>query len=85
MKPKSPYQTKQDIPLHCFSNKECTQTPSPELRKYLRYMLDTHPNDLEYLWRYTQQYTAHGGCYKMVFAAWLKKLTTDLTKQEQEK
>lgn len=79
---KSPYKTTQDIPLHCFSNKECTYTPSKELREYLRYMLTFHPNDLEYLWRYTQQYTNHGGCYVMTFDHWKNKLSKDLDKQE---
>jgi hypothetical protein len=78
----SPYKDIKDIPLHCFSNKECTYTPSPELRQYLRYMLDNHPNDLEYLWRYCQQYTNYGGCYVMTFDHWKTKLSKDLTKQE---
>lgn len=78
----SPYKTIKDIPLHVFSNKECTKTPSPELRQYLRYMLANHPNDLEYLWRSTQQYVKHGGCYLMTWDKWLDKLTKDLDKQE---
>jgi len=78
----SPYKTIQDIPLHVFSNKECTKTPSPELRQYLRYMLTNHPLDLEYLWRSTQQYVKHGGCYLMTWDKWLDKLTKDLDKQE---
>lgn len=76
------YKTVDSIPLHCFSNKECTKTPSPELRKYLRWMLANHPNDLEYLWRYTQQFTEFGGCYVMTFDRWIDKLTKDLDKQE---
>ena len=78
----SPYKAVKDIPLHCFSNKECTITPSPELREYLRYMVENHPQDLEYLWRYTQQYVRHGGCYLMSWDKWLDKLTKDLKKQE---
>lgn len=72
------YKEIKNIPLHCFSNKECTKTPSPELKEYLSYMLTNHPNDLEYVWRYTQQYVAHGGCYALTFDKWLLKLTKDL-------
>lgn len=77
------YKKLEDIPLHIFSNKECTKSPSPELRKYLKYMLDKHPNDLDYLWRYTQQYTKHGGCYYISFTKWLTKLNKDLKEQEE--
>lgn len=81
----SKYKTIEDIPLHCFSNKECTRTPSPELREYLSYMVANHPEDLEYLWRSTQQYVNHGGCYVMAWSVWLNKLTKDLKKQEEGK
>jgi len=77
------YEKVTDIPLHVFNNKECTKTPSPKLREYLNYMLTNHPNDLDYLWRYTQQYVKHGGCYYISFKDWLNKLTKDLTKQEE--
>lgn len=76
------YKEIKDIPLHVFSNKECTMTPSIELRTYLNFMQENHPNDLDYLWRYTQQYTKHGGCYYLTFANWLHKLRQDLKKQE---
>lgn len=76
------YKKKEDIPLHVFSNKECTRTPSKPLREYLKWMLENHPNDLEYLWRHTQQYTNYGGCYIMGFDFWLNKLGKDLVKQE---
>lgn len=75
------YRKLEDIPLHVFSNKECTRSPSPELKKYLRYMHTNHPHDLEYLWRFTQAYTSYGGCYILAFSAWLSKLDNDLTKQ----
>lgn len=75
------YRKLADIPLHCFSNKEATLTPSTELRKYLRYMLDNHPYDLEYLWRHTQQYVNYGGCYAMTFEHWRNKLDKDLNKE----
>lgn len=78
------YLSIEDVPLHCFSNKECTITPSPELRHYLRWMHDNHPNDLEYLWRYTQQFLKFGGCYVMTFDFWLNKLNNDLKKQENQ-
>lgn len=76
------YTTTDDIPIHCFSNKECTKTPNPDLIKYLRYMAKNHPNDLEYLWRYTQQYTQYGGMYILQFEKWLEKLNRDLNKQD---
>lgn len=78
------YKTKEEIPLHVFSNKECTRTPSPELRKYLVFMLTNHADDLEYLWRSTQQYVHHGGCYVMTFAKWKDKLKKDLIKQGEQ-
>lgn len=78
------YKKVTDIPFHIFSNKECTMSPSPELIKYLQYMFDNHPNDLEYLWRFTQQYVKHGGCYVMTFGVWKKKLERDLKRQRDE-
>lgn len=78
------YNKKEDIPLHVFSNKECTRTPSPELRNYLVFMLTNHPDDLEYLWRSTQQYIHHGGCYVMTFIKWKDKLKKDLQKQGEQ-
>lgn len=78
----TPYKEISDIPLHIFRNKECTITPSKPLREYLAFMLENHPNDLDYLWRHTQQYKLHGGCYYMTFASWLHKLKQDLNKQE---
>lgn len=78
------YTTVDSVPLHVFSNKECTYTPNPELREYLQYMLDNHPYDLAYLWRWTQQYPRHGGCYVMTMDYWLDKLRKDLIKQSEE-
>lgn len=73
-----------DMPLHVFTNKECTITPNPELRQYLEFMVESHPDDLEYIWRYCQQYTKHGGCYVITFDRWIAKLKTDLAKQRRE-
>lgn len=70
-----------DIPEHVFSNKECTKTPSPELREYLRFMVENHMDDLYYLWRHCQAYTKHGGCYILPWEKWKKKLVKDLEKQ----
>lgn len=81
---KNKYKNLSDIPFHVFSNKECTQTPSKELREYLRYMYDNHRDDLDYLFRYMQQYTQHGGCYQMLWGRWLKRLDKDLKSQEAE-
>lgn len=47
-------------------------------------MLTNHPDDLEYLWRSTQQYIHHGGCYVMTFAKWKDKLRKDLQKQGEQ-
>ena len=77
----NPYKKFDDIPIHCFSNKELTKTPSPELRTYLRYMLNNHPDDLAYLWRYCQRYKDVGGCYILTWENWKRKLTNDLAKQ----
>lgn len=71
------------IPMHIFTNKECTITPNKELREYLEYMLEHHEHDLEYLWRYSQQYVHHGGCYVLSFPRWVDKLTRDLVKQRE--
>lgn len=76
------YKKVEHIPLHCFSNKECTVTPSKELRTYLGWMLTNHPLDLEYLWRHTQQYVNYGGCYAMTFERWRDKLGKDLSKEQ---
>lgn len=75
------YKTIEDIPVHIFSNKECTYTPSPPLKEYLAFMLENHPDDLEYLWRSTQVYKDFGGCYVMTFAKWKSKLKKDLQRQ----
>lgn len=76
------YKKVEDIPLHIFSNKECTRSTSKDLIAYLRFMYDNHPYDLEYLWRNTQEYKDHGGCYAITFENWLTKLGKDLTAQE---
>lgn len=47
-------------------------------------MLTNHTDDLEYLWRSTQQYVHHGGCYVMTFAKWKDKLKKDLIKQGEQ-
>ena len=78
------YTKVEEIPLHVFSNKECTTTPSPELREYLEYMVQHHTDDLEYLWRYCQQFTKHGGCYIITFDRWIAKLKKDLEKQKEK-
>lgn len=72
------YKKFDDIPIHAFSNKECTETPSPELKSYLNYMLENHPEDLTYIWRYSQQWSKHGGCYLISFERWLEKLKRDI-------
>lgn len=79
--PEHKYTTVESVPVHVFENKECTVTPSPRLREYLRYMHDNHPHDLEYLWRHTQQYVKHGGCYVMTFEKWRARLNKDLIAQ----
>lgn len=77
------YKKIKDIPFHIFSNKECTMSPSKPLIEYLQWMYDNHQTDLEYLWRFTQQYVNHGGCYVLTYANWLKKLERDLKKQQE--
>lgn len=72
------YKKFEDLPIHAFENKECTKTPSPELREYLWYMLEHHEQDLAYIWRYSQQYYKHGGCYLIGWERWLEKLRRDL-------
>jgi len=78
------YKNIESIPDHIFSNKECTKTPSPELREYLAYMLDRHPDDLKYLFDYTQQFHKFGGCYQMTWVRWLNKLKRDLKEQQEQ-
>lgn len=75
---KNKYPNKESIPIHAFTNKECTESPNPELRAYLRFMYDNHPNDLNYLYRYCQQFVKYGGCYSMTWEYWLRKLDRDL-------
>ena len=79
------YKEVKDIPVHIFNNKECTSTPSKPLQEYLRYMYDNHRDDLDYIFRYAQQYTLHGGCYTMSWARWLDRLERDLIKMEGNK
>lgn len=78
------YKKLEDIPLHVFTNKECTITPSKELRDYLSFMLEHHVDDLQYLHKYTQTFTKYGGCYMLSFDRWVEKLRRDLIKQEGE-
>lgn len=75
------YKNIESVPAHIFSNKECTRTPSPELREYLAYMAEHHTDDLQYLWKYTQQFKDFGGCYVMTFPRWIEKLKRDLKEQ----
>lgn len=76
------YKSLKEIPHHVFTNKECTMTPSKELRNYLAYMLKNHPEDLRYIWKYTQQFKDYGGCYVITYKNWMTKLEKDLKRQE---
>lgn len=78
------YKDYDSIPMHVFTNKECTQTPSKELREYLEYMFENHRNDLAYLWRYHQKFTNYGGGGVLSFEGWQRKLERDLEKARQQ-
>jgi len=80
----SNYNNIEDIPAHIFSNKECTKSPSPALREYLEWMVTNHPNDLKYIWAYTQQFKNYGGCYVLTYGEWTDKLKRDLAKQKEK-
>lgn len=74
-----PYATIEDIPLHVFTNRMCTQTDSPDLKDYLLYMLEHCPDDLAYIYDYTQQWCdIEGATYKMTFKQWKTKLQKDI-------
>ena len=72
------------MPARYTKIKELTKTPSPELREYLSWMIQHHPNDLKYLFDYTQQYHKFGGCYQMTWVRWLNKLKRDLKEQQEQ-
>lgn len=84
MSKKQRYNTVEDIPLHVFSNKECTKTTSPALLDYLEYMIENHEQDLAYLWRHSQKYTRHGGMYRQAWELWLNKLKRDVKQSREE-
>jgi len=77
---KGKYITVDDIPIHIFTDKMCTQTPSKELQAYLSFMLKNHPDDLVYLWRKMQEYKNHGGQWPVSFKDWKVKLKEQLKK-----
>ncbi len=76
------YTDEASIPKHIFTNMACTETPCKELRKYLRWMLTHHPNDLEYLFRHSQRYVNYGGYSLISFDVWKGRLNTSLTNQK---
>jgi hypothetical protein len=82
MKKVNKYSSVEDLPIHIFNNKECTDSPSKEMREYLRYMLENHPDDLAYIWRYMQSFKNYGGCYVLTFARWKERLKNRLKKYE---
>ena len=74
-----PYATLEDIPLHVFTNRMCTQTDNSNLKDYLLYMLEQYPDDLNYIYDHTQQWSdIEGATYKMTFKQWKEKLKKDL-------
>lgn len=69
----------QTIP-HVFFNVELTRPASKELQQYLEAVLTHYPDHLRYIYDKSQEYTEHGGCRKMTYATWKKKLKSDLGK-----
>lgn len=76
-----PYQKITDIPPHIFRNKLLTHPVGDELKEYLRYMLDNHPDDLHYLYRKSQRYIKHGGASVINFERWRLQLDKQLQKE----
>ncbi len=82
--PNKPYSKLSEIPPHVFKNRILTDPVSEDLRDYLRYMIENHPDDLLYLYKHSQKYINHGGAWGMPFDRWRKQLTNNLQKYEKE-
>lgn len=78
------YNSPSDIPVHIFKNAACTVPVGQEFREYLRYMLEHHPDDLEYIFRNAQQYSNYGGTKRIPFDVWKGQLKRQLNKTRKE-
>lgn len=80
-----PYKNISKIPPHIFKDRLLTEAVTPELRNYLRYMLEKNPNNLWYLYKRAQEYKdIEGAQYVMHFPKWIHKLTKSLEKTEEQ-
>lgn len=78
------YKKVSDIPPHIFKNRILTDPVGKHLRDYLRYMLDNHSEDLNYLFRQAMKYKDHGGAYALKEDIWRERLANNLQKYESE-
>lgn len=76
------YESLEDLPAHLFLDRSMKKPASKEFHAYLKWMLDNHPDDLDYIWSESQKYVEHGGAWKESFSNWKKKLRTSLNTLE---
>lgn len=76
------YKNVSDIPTHIFKNAACTVPVGDEFKEYLRWMLENHPNDLEYIFRHAQKYSNYGGTKRIPFHVWQGQLERQLNKEK---
>lgn len=76
------YKTIEDIPPHLFKDRMLRTPASKEFHEYLKYMVENHPDDLDYIYQESQKYIDHGGGFKETFKAWLTKLSNKLNELE---
>lgn len=76
------YDSLDKIPKLVFTDRMCTDSPCPEVRKWLRWMLENHRDDLYFLYRKSQRYKDYGGGWFMPFDKWLGRLQRSLDRQD---
>ena len=81
---KIPYKNLQELPPHIFRDVQMRDPVGKEFRQYLRYMLENHNEDLQYIHRRSQTYVEHGGAFYETFPQWRTKLKNKLKKYEKE-
>lgn len=57
-----------------FKDVSCTYPANRKLAEWLSFMLDEYWEDLHWLYRRSQEYTAHGGGSVYPFDRWRKRL-----------
>lgn len=76
------YDSLDSIPAHIFLNMNCTIPATPELARYIEFLLQQDEEHLRYIYRQSQQYNEHGGASKLSFQKWLRSLRYNLNKRK---